>query len=119
VKAVARKAIELKTGARALRAILEGLMLEVMYDLPQRDDVTEVIVDAGAIATGSFPGRSFAAGFILDSPFAAPICQDMYSRGFMSPPDGIRIWVRRGFASLQRRFGENMRRCVHCTGAAS
>ncbi len=50
VKAVARKAIELKTGARALRAILEGVMLEVMYDLPQRDDVTEVIVDAGAVA---------------------------------------------------------------------
>ena len=48
VKAVARKAIELKTGARALRAILEGVMLEVMYDLPQRDDVTEVILDAGA-----------------------------------------------------------------------
>ena len=50
VKAVARKAIELKTGARALRAILEGVMLEVMYDLPQRDDVTEVIVDSGAVA---------------------------------------------------------------------
>jgi ATP-dependent Clp protease ATP-binding subunit ClpX len=50
VKAVALKAIELKTGARALRAILEGIMLEIMYDLPQRDDVTEVIVDAAAVA---------------------------------------------------------------------
>ena len=50
VKAVALKAIELKTGARALRAILEGVMLEIMYDLPQRDDVTEVIVDAAAVA---------------------------------------------------------------------
>jgi ATP-dependent Clp protease ATP-binding subunit ClpX len=50
VKAVAVKAIELKTGARALRAILEGIMLEVMYDLPQHDDVAEVIVDAAAVA---------------------------------------------------------------------
>jgi ATP-dependent Clp protease ATP-binding subunit ClpX len=50
VKAVALKAIELKTGARALRAILEGIMLEIMYDLPQREDVTEVIVDAAAVA---------------------------------------------------------------------
>jgi ATP-dependent Clp protease ATP-binding subunit ClpX len=50
VKAVAEKAIELKTGARALRAILEGIMLEIMYDLPQRDDVAEVIVDAAAVA---------------------------------------------------------------------
>jgi ATP-dependent Clp protease ATP-binding subunit ClpX len=50
VKAVAKKAIELKTGARALRAILEGIMLEIMYDLPQQEDVTEVIVDAAAVA---------------------------------------------------------------------
>src|ERR1700689_2553313 len=50
VKAVAEKAIELKTGARALRAILEGIMLEIMYDLPQRDDVAEGIVDAAAVA---------------------------------------------------------------------
>jgi ATP-dependent Clp protease ATP-binding subunit ClpX len=47
---VAQKAIELKTGARALRSILENLMLEVMYDLPQREDVTEVVIDAGVVA---------------------------------------------------------------------
>ncbi|HZZ58650.1 MAG TPA: ATP-dependent Clp protease ATP-binding subunit ClpX [Opitutaceae bacterium] len=50
VKAVAQKAIELKTGARALRSIMENLMLEVMYDLPQRDDVSEVVIDAGVVA---------------------------------------------------------------------
>jgi len=50
VKAIAQKAIELKTGARALRSILENLMLEVMYDLPQRDDVAEVVIDAGVVA---------------------------------------------------------------------
>ncbi|MBP6506828.1 MAG: ATP-dependent Clp protease ATP-binding subunit ClpX, partial [Opitutaceae bacterium] len=50
VRAIAQKAIELKTGARALRAIMENIMLEVMYDLPQRDDVTEVVVDEAAVA---------------------------------------------------------------------
>ncbi len=50
VRAIAGKAIELKTGARALRSIMESLMLEVMYELPQRDDVTEVIVDAAVVA---------------------------------------------------------------------
>jgi ATP-dependent Clp protease ATP-binding subunit ClpX len=50
VRAIAQKAIELKTGARALRSILENLMLEVMYDLPQRDDVAEVIIDAAVVA---------------------------------------------------------------------
>src|SRR5581483_4615397 len=50
VRAIAQKAIDLKTGARALRAILENLMLEVMYDLPQRDDVSEVVIDAAVVA---------------------------------------------------------------------
>jgi ATP-dependent Clp protease ATP-binding subunit ClpX len=50
IRAIARKAISLKTGARALRAIMENLMLEVMFDLPQRDDVAEVIIDAAAVA---------------------------------------------------------------------
>jgi ATP-dependent Clp protease ATP-binding subunit ClpX len=50
IKAIARKAIQLKTGARALRSIMENLMLEVMFELPQRDDVTEVSVDAAVVA---------------------------------------------------------------------
>jgi len=50
VKAIAAKAMELKTGARALRSIMENLMLEVMYDLPQRDDISEVVIDAGVVA---------------------------------------------------------------------
>jgi ATP-dependent Clp protease ATP-binding subunit ClpX len=50
VRAVAQKAVELKTGARALRSILESMMLEVMYELPQRDDVAEVIIDAAVVA---------------------------------------------------------------------
>lgn len=50
IKAIAQKAIDLKTGARALRSIMEKLMLEVMYELPQRDDVVEVVIDAGVVA---------------------------------------------------------------------
>jgi len=49
VHAIALKAIELKTGARALRAIMENLMLEVMFDLPQREDVLEVVIDEGVV----------------------------------------------------------------------
>jgi len=50
IKAIALRAIELKTGARALRSIMEKLMLEVMYDLPQRSDIQEVVIDAGVVA---------------------------------------------------------------------
>jgi ATP-dependent Clp protease ATP-binding subunit ClpX len=50
IRAIAQKAVELKTGARALRSIMEGLMLEVMFDLPQRDDVAEVVIDAAVVA---------------------------------------------------------------------
>ncbi len=50
IKAIAQKAIDLKTGARALRSILENLMLEVMYELPQRADIAEVVIDAAVVA---------------------------------------------------------------------
>ena len=49
--AVAEKATERKTGARGLRTILENVLLETMYDLPQMDDVKKVIVD-GAVVRG-------------------------------------------------------------------
>jgi len=49
--AVAKKATERKTGARGLRTILENVLLDTMYDLPQMDDVKKVIVD-GAVVRG-------------------------------------------------------------------
>ena len=49
VRAIAHKALDLKTGARALRSIMENLMLEVMFDLPQREDVSEVVIDEGVV----------------------------------------------------------------------
>lgn len=41
---IAKKAIERKTGARGLRAILEDIMLNIMYDIPSRDDIEKCIV---------------------------------------------------------------------------
>lgn len=44
VRAIAQKAISLKTGARALRSILEKLMLETMYDIPHNGSISRVII---------------------------------------------------------------------------
>ena len=55
VSAVARKAIELKTGARGLRTILENLMIETMYDLPSQSDIEKVIVDENVVLNGAKP----------------------------------------------------------------
>lgn len=47
--AVARRAMERKTGARGLRSILESTLLDTMYDLPSLDSVSKVIIDEGVI----------------------------------------------------------------------
>jgi ATP-dependent Clp protease ATP-binding subunit ClpX len=44
LKAIAEKAIERKTGARGLRSILEGILLDTMYDLPSLEGVEEVVI---------------------------------------------------------------------------
>jgi len=49
ISAVADKAIELKTGARALRSIMEHIMLDVMYDLPQVENADEVTITQAAV----------------------------------------------------------------------
>ncbi len=49
LSAVARKAIKRKTGARGLRSIMEGVLLDTMFDLPGHDDVEEVVVNAEVI----------------------------------------------------------------------
>ena len=55
LKAAAQKAIELKTGARGLRSIMEQAMLEVMYDLPGTDNVDEVVINEECISNGAYP----------------------------------------------------------------
>jgi len=47
--AIARKAIDRKTGARGLRSILEAALLDVMYELPSQSGVKRVVLDEGAI----------------------------------------------------------------------
>lgn len=46
---VADLAIERSTGARGLRAIMEEIMLDIMYDVPSRDDIEKVIVDENSV----------------------------------------------------------------------
>ncbi len=53
--AVAKQAIERKAGARGLRAILESIMLEVMYDVPSEPDIKEVIVSEDTVVKGEKP----------------------------------------------------------------
>ena len=55
LRAVARKALKRSTGARGLRAILETVMTDIMYELPSRDDVTEVVITPESINEGSAP----------------------------------------------------------------
>lgn len=49
LEAIAREAIKRNTGARGLRAIIEGVMLDVMFEVPSRDDVTTCIVNEKVI----------------------------------------------------------------------
>lgn len=53
--AIAKKAIERKTGARGLRAILEKLMLDTMFEIPSVDDIKEVIVSEDTIRQDEKP----------------------------------------------------------------
>ncbi len=53
LRAVSKKAMDRKTGARGLRSILENALLDTMYELPGMEGVKKVIVDAGVISYGS------------------------------------------------------------------
>jgi ATP-dependent Clp protease ATP-binding subunit ClpX len=53
--AIAKQAIDRKAGARGLRAILESIMLEVMYDVPSEPDIKEVIVSEDTVVKGEKP----------------------------------------------------------------
>ena len=55
LSAVAKKAMERKTGARGLRSIMEAVLLETMYRIPSEDNVVKVIVDEGVINAESEP----------------------------------------------------------------
>ncbi len=52
LKAIAKKALARKTGARGLRSIMEGILLDTMYDLPSYDGVEEVVIN-GEVVEGN------------------------------------------------------------------
>ena len=58
---VSKKAIERKTGARGLRSILEGILLDTMFDLPSMDGVDEVMIDKDVVAGSKDPVRVYAS----------------------------------------------------------
>jgi ATP-dependent Clp protease ATP-binding subunit ClpX len=55
LRAIAQKGIKRGTGARGLRAILEEMMTEIMFELPSRDDVREVAINAECVTAGRAP----------------------------------------------------------------
>ena len=60
LRAIARKALARKTGARGLRSILEQTLLDVMYDLPSLNNLARVIVDESTITHDGKPLLMFA-----------------------------------------------------------
>lgn len=55
LKAVAKKALERKTGARGLRSILEQTLLDIMYDIPSLEGARKVVIDESTISGASAP----------------------------------------------------------------
>lgn len=55
LKAIAKKAMSMKTGARGLRSIVEGALLETMYDFPSMEHVEKVVIDEMVVAGQSEP----------------------------------------------------------------
>lgn len=63
---IAKKAIERKTGARGLRSIIEGIMLDVMFDLPSRDDIEKCVITGATVADGEPPRLVLKDGTIVN-----------------------------------------------------
>ena len=59
--AIARKAINRKTGARGLRSIMEAILLDTMFDLPSLDGVDEVLISQQVVEGTAGPLYRYAA----------------------------------------------------------
>lgn len=59
LRAIAKKALERKSGARGLRAIIETIMLDVMYEAPSSTDLKEVVITSGAVLANEKPQMIF------------------------------------------------------------
>lgn len=62
IVAIAQKAIQLKTGARALRAIMEGLMLDVMYQIPHEKNLSKVVINGKVVEGKDKPKLHYKRG---------------------------------------------------------
>jgi ATP-dependent Clp protease ATP-binding subunit ClpX len=60
LRAISRKAIERKTGARGLRSIMEGILLDTMFDLPALKGVEEVVIGPEVVEGSARPLRIYA-----------------------------------------------------------
>ncbi|PFG05499.1 ATP-dependent protease ATP-binding subunit ClpX [Bacillus sp. es.034] len=63
---ISKKAIERKTGARGLRSIIETMMLDVMFDLPSRDDIKKCIITKETILEDAAPHLMLEDGTMID-----------------------------------------------------
>jgi ATP-dependent Clp protease ATP-binding subunit ClpX len=55
LRAISKLSIDRKSGARGLRAILENIMLDIMYDIPSRNDVKECVINEDAVMKKELP----------------------------------------------------------------
>jgi ATP-dependent Clp protease ATP-binding subunit ClpX len=55
IRAIAERSVERKTGARGLRAVVEETMLDIMFEIPSRSDIDEVVVTREAVLEGKPP----------------------------------------------------------------
>lgn len=62
---IAKQAIERKTGARGLRSIIENIMLDVMYDLPSREDIKKCIITKEAVTDNLLPKLLLEDGTVV------------------------------------------------------
>ncbi|MCF6408688.1 ATP-dependent protease ATP-binding subunit ClpX [Pseudalkalibacillus salsuginis] len=63
---IAKQAIERKTGARGLRSIIEGIMLDVMFDLPSREDINKCVITAQTVTDKVPPQLILEDGTVID-----------------------------------------------------
>jgi ATP-dependent Clp protease ATP-binding subunit ClpX len=88
LKAIARKAMERKTGARGLRTILETLLLDTMYDLPSQKNVGKVVVDENVVLGQTSPLLVYQAE--EPRPAAAPPAPAVAAAAQGSAPEELR-----------------------------
>jgi ATP-dependent Clp protease ATP-binding subunit ClpX len=72
ITAIAAKALELKTGARALRAIMENIMLELMFSLPDQSGIEEIVISGAVIEGKKKPLLRMRPDRVVDAPAPPP-----------------------------------------------